>query len=121
MPFGKYVGEDIADLPDSYLTWLVEKGRLYGHLRAAVRREFRNRGFVPHDSEPGDQPPPPSTSAVSGIQVRPAERPLFAIVNAGYRALAIHYHPDRGGDPEAMRRLNLLAESLRRQLRSGHY
>jgi hypothetical protein len=40
IPFGKYEGEEVADLPDDYLLWLAGRD-LYGSLRAAVRRELR--------------------------------------------------------------------------------
>lgn len=41
MPFGKYRGVDVEDLPDHYLAWLLSI-ELRPALRDAVRRE-RNR------------------------------------------------------------------------------
>lgn len=36
MPFGKYRGEKLANVPASYLLWLREKGYLYGPLLGYV-------------------------------------------------------------------------------------
>jgi hypothetical protein len=41
---------------------------------------------------------------------------LLEMVNAGYRALSLRLHPDRGGSHEAMQRLNRLVNKLRRGL-----
>jgi hypothetical protein len=39
-----------------------------------------------------------------------------AVIDAAYRALAKIHHPDRGGDPAAMRRLSAAHEALARRL-----
>jgi hypothetical protein len=41
---------------------------------------------------------------------------MLIVVNSGYKAAAKLYHPDVGGDPQEMTRLNALLESLRTQL-----
>ena len=41
MPFGRYFGVTIEDLPDGYLRWLHTGASLYGDLRAAVDAELR--------------------------------------------------------------------------------
>jgi hypothetical protein len=39
------------------------------------------------------------------------------VAEAAYRALARRHHPDRGGDPDVMRRLNWAIQEIRRQSR----
>jgi hypothetical protein len=36
MPFGKYKGEEIADIPRPYLVWLSENVELFGSLKSEV-------------------------------------------------------------------------------------
>ena len=43
MPFGRHKGVAIEDLPDSYLTWLLEEVALRGRLKTAVEREWEDR------------------------------------------------------------------------------
>jgi hypothetical protein len=96
------------------------------YLRAAVRRELRERGYRPSDFDSSrdngrrerrrhqEEQPPPPPPAGDGIRVAPAERELFVeLVSAGYRSLAQRHHPDHGGDAEKMKQLNSLAETLR--------
>ncbi len=33
MPFGKYKGERLSDVPDSYLLWLYQSGSVSGQLK----------------------------------------------------------------------------------------
>jgi hypothetical protein len=80
MPFGKFKGWALAELPDDYLRWLVSLDDLREPLRSAVVSEWtgRFRG--------------PSTGALVPI---PSEAvPVAdALVTAGYRALALQHHP----------------------------
>jgi hypothetical protein len=43
MPFGKYQGCMVSDLPGPYLQWLADGNKLRGHLRTAVEQEYRRR------------------------------------------------------------------------------
>ena len=53
-------------------------------------------------------------------QVPPDLRNMIdELVTTGYRAMARHYHPDKGGDTRAMQLLNAAAEWLRRRTRGG--
>jgi hypothetical protein len=49
MPWGRHQGTDLADLPKSYLRWLVGLENLDDELREAVRAELQRRGqrFAP--------------------------------------------------------------------------
>jgi hypothetical protein len=98
MPFGKFRGRDLRDVPDSYLEWLIDNLNLDGWLLTAVRRELQSRD----DDEPSRgyrhqetrHPPPPD----------PAD--LRAVVGRWHRQLSMAYHPDRGGSNEMMRVVN---------------
>ena len=101
MPFGKYRGMVLEELPDSYFLWLVTLD-LREPLASAVSREAARRGMR------GSRRP---------------ELPLVdrdvaeELVGAGVRSLARKYHPDAGGRHETMTAVNVAAEWLRRQLR----
>jgi len=36
MPFGKYKGEKLANVPPEYLLWLYDEGKCYGELRTYI-------------------------------------------------------------------------------------
>jgi hypothetical protein len=101
MPFGKYKGTNVAELPDDYLEWLHGLDDLRGRLRRAVDAEWNYRCAT----EPCATAPDLDTE----------DRALLAeLIRAGYRNLAQKYHPDHhGGDADTMRRLNALMARLR--------
>jgi hypothetical protein len=110
MPFGKYSGRPLAEIPTDYLSWLLSV-ELRPWLRDAVASEYKRR-IDEYDREYTPPPPP-----ASGIRIRPEELPLARrLVEAGYRSLARLMHPDKGGDVREMQRLNALAESVRTQI-----
>jgi hypothetical protein len=117
MPFGRFKGVDIQDLPSDYLSWLVENIELRQPLLEAVDHEVKARKRATddqsHHSARERRKILPSTSLrLSSDQVNLVRE----IVEAGYRAVARRCHPDAGGDAHEMVRLNLIAESLRAQL-----
>jgi hypothetical protein len=98
MPWGKYCGWSIAKVPTPYLVWALEETNLDPSFRPAIREEVAWRlGLLRSPA-----PPPPAPMLPPG-GIAPAFR---AMLEAGYRALALQHHPDRGGDAEAMKRLN---------------
>lgn len=54
MPFGKFKGVELGDLPDDYLAWLTTLHDLRDPLRSAVATEW------------GDGPRPPGDFAEAG-------------------------------------------------------
>ena len=46
MPFGKYLGKPIQELPDDYLNWILENLELRRPLRVALETEFERRGEI---------------------------------------------------------------------------
>jgi uncharacterized protein (DUF3820 family) len=94
MPFGRYRGSCLNELPDGYLIWLAENVELREPLLSGVLMEFKERGLT-MDQRPTTANPEPDK------------------VKAAYRELSQRFHPDRiGGDGEAQRALNLFYEKL---------
>jgi hypothetical protein len=88
MPFGKYKGRSLTDIPTGYLNWLLANCDLDHWLQGAVRNELVDRAeYV--------------TEAGETASDLPAHLP--AIVRQWYREMSLRYHPDRGGSNEAMK------------------
>lgn len=105
MPFGRYKGAALADLPDDYLAWLTGLD-LREPLKTGVATERRRRTAPPSRDLPS-MAPEVKTMALE-------------LVTVGYRRLAQTYHPDHdGGSNQTMTALNLAMEGLREWLRSG--
>lgn len=87
MPFGKFKGLQVSDLPDWYLSWLWQRV----DLREPLRSEVLN--------------------SLVGATDR---RTLITLdrVKSAYRSLALKWHPDRGGSNQAMAALNEFYEKL---------
>lgn len=100
MPFGKYEGARIAELPDGYLEWLAEQPWLRDPLRRRVAAELRAR----------ETPPAPPTTSTPPADIA---ADVADIVRTGFRRLAHARHPDHGGDTAAMAALNRAADWLR--------
>lgn len=121
MPFGKHAGVDVCDLPDAYLWWLFLQPKFYGAdpleleaLRVAVEAEHAHRFGWRRDDD--DERARRARASVYAPRPRvPAElRPVAErIVAAGYRALALEAHPDRGGDTSTMQAVNAAVAALR--------
>jgi hypothetical protein len=98
LPFGRYRGWRLADIPDEYLSRLLDWD-LKDPLRSAVYHEVDVRfGGAPREPE---QPAAASRLALRPDQVALAQR----VWDAGYRALALRAHSDAGGSPAEMRRV----------------
>src|SRR5262245_56536135 len=103
MPFGKFKGVLLVDLPDEYLRWLRTLNDLREPLRAGVEAEWE-----PRFAEP----------TIAGDPLPDDVKPMaLEIVTAGYRQMARDHHPDRGGETRVMQLINAAADWLRRQVR----
>jgi hypothetical protein len=100
MPFGRYRGELLKNLPFTYLEWLMSLDDLRQPLRSHLEEEYRRREFS-QKAEPVIDP-----------------RIVDELVGAGLRSLSKKYHPDMGGDHNRMISLNCTADWLRRQARA---
>ena len=94
MPSGKHRGRELEELPDTYLLWLAENVELREPLLSGVWSEFKQQGI-----EIGERP-----TTAGGLN--PDK------VKAVYRELSLEFHPDRGGNTEAMKAINLFYEKL---------
>jgi Putative quorum-sensing-regulated virulence factor len=99
MPFGKYKGELVCEIPDEYVEWLHSLDDLREPLRSAIRQEWQLR-FEVDDRTTAD-----------------TRRMAEAIIATGYRALALEHHPDRGGATATMQAVNAAASWLRQAVR----
>ena len=91
LTFGKYAGLDLQQVPVDYLEWLLESMRL---TVTEIDSELERRRLAEEANQSW----------------------LEKVVSAGYRSLAKEHHPDRGGDPEAMKDLNAAVAKLRGML-----
>ena len=83
VPFGRYKGLRLCDVPDDYLEWLSTVAK--PPLRAAVDAELARRDAYLCL---------PAPDVVDAAE---------AIVQRGFRVVALDVHPDHGGDAELMR------------------
>ncbi len=116
MPFGKFRGFEMADLPDDYLDWLITID-LRDRLRDAVMDERARRRWSSSRRDPWREAWDESFTRSCAIEIAPEDVQLVCqIVTEGYRSIAKKSHPDVGGDVRTMQRLNAVTESLRRQI-----
>lgn len=86
MPFGKHRGKRLAEVPTSYLSWMLDNVDFHNDdFREAVENEYESR----YRSHRQNSPPPPPTNGKAADTSR--------IVDAVKRRVILRYHPDRGG------------------------
>lgn len=103
MPFGKFRGWTLDQIPDEYLGWVVANIDLREPLRSSVLKELHRR-----------EPP-------AELSRRPCPDPQLAeeLIGAGRRVLAKQTHPDAGGTHEAFLRLETVKTWLQHVIGSG--
>jgi hypothetical protein len=100
MPWGKHRGELLTDIDTSYLGWVADGATATRPwLRAAVRAELARRSAAPPQAS--TYPPP--------VDVR-------GILKRWHHEMVMRYHPDRGGDGNAMAAINHAHDRLRELL-----
>lgn len=103
MPWGKFRGEDLGNIPTSYLVWVFESCDLDFDLSEAIRFEFADRLGLDIPVAPSPSPPLAHCDQCALIA---REWPAL------YSRLAKQVHPDRGGSHEAMLLANQINELL---------
>ena len=102
MPFGKYAGMPLTELPDQYVAWLLNLGTdLREPLRQFVIDENMRRERVRHAER--------ARALVTADVVAAAHE----IIKQGVRALMRQHHPDAGGSVDRMAAVNNAADVLR--------
>ena len=105
MPFGKYAGALLTDLPDQYLAWLqTPPVVLREPLKSFVADEAARRERLRDAQRAADLVTPDVIDAANEI------------IKHGVRALTRTRHPDAGGSVDAMAAVNNAAELLRAML-----
>jgi hypothetical protein len=99
MPFGRYRGRSLEEVPEDYLLWLRSID-LSDWLRDAVEDEMALRGAGRFQEQP----------------CRPPAADWSGVIARWYRQLALDFHPDRGGSHEAMKVVNEAYNRLRKLL-----
>ena len=88
LKFGKYKDYDLQQVPDDYLGWIIEtQKKTLDEYQVEQRRRL----------------------ALQDARLSWAER----LVQAGFRALAMQYHPDHGGNGESMQQVIAAQEQLK--------
>jgi DnaJ-class molecular chaperone len=81
-------------------------------LNPSTRLRHRCPRAYQRQAPPTSPPPPQVHSPYSVLYVSP-DAPQ-EVIQAAYRALANLYHPDRGGNPEKMKALNIAFQEISR-------
>lgn len=102
MPFGRYRGTPLEDLPDSYVDWLLAEANLRPRLRTELEDE-RSRRWEKKTT--ADQ-------LASILSTCPSPHLVSEIVAAGYRSVSKRAHPDAGGSHDEMIKLTRTREWL---------
>jgi len=109
MPFGKYEGYALEELPDDYFDWLAKLDNLRPPLKQKIAAEAERRERV-RDAER-------TARLATPLVINTAEE----IIKQGVRVLLRSCHPDAGGTPDAMAAVNNAADLLRGFLRWHRY
>src|SRR5262245_6045280 len=126
MPFGKYKGYDLRDIPLDYLDWLLNKD-LYGRLHEEVERERDERHARQERErqqrerqerqargeyawEDGGAP----SSRCSQTRPCPNAALVSEVLTAGRKVLARKYHPDPGRTQQGFLQLTAVMDWLAR-------
>ena len=97
MSFGKYKGWPLDQVPKEYLFWALDNCKT---LSPFLRQEIEN------------------TLRDEGTDMQPAAQ-LHGILRQWHREMVMKFHPDRGGNVEAMKAINIGVERLRELAAQG--
>ncbi len=108
MPFGKYEGHEVDDLPLGYLNWLVDNivfndAELEDEVWAVIESRHVHRDERLRREREAAQ-------IVRVTQSCPSPGLWAEVVKAGMRSIQKKYHPDLGGDHDDMIQVNAIRE-----------
>lgn len=109
LKFGKFKGQDVYDIPLSYLKWLIENVPLFPSLRYEVIQRLNDESIEYEPLEPKVDYST-GTTARRPHSTTPMQQ---EIIKAGFRECVKRYHPDMGGTNEEMRLLNEANDALK--------
>lgn len=101
MPFGKYKGQPVSQIPESYLSWVLQNCT---NLESKLRQEIE--WYLNLKTYDRKQPSPSAD--------------LPGVITQWHRQLAADFHPDRGGSVEAMQAINEAYDRLKKVLGIRH-
>ena len=120
LPFGRYRGRDIRNVPCDYLEWFLEN---VDSCSPALRRAIRELlDAAEHDADPGwtDDRSAWTPEGGTGTATRAdvgTDR-LIAIIESWRRRMAMQHHPDRVAAAEVMKAINVAADDLIKALKA---
>lgn len=94
MPFGKFKGVFLSDLPSTYIVYALESFDLPFELNEELKNILVNRFYIFNDAE--------AENSVDN-----------SVLSKIYKELAKKYHPDAGGSHDAMIAINEFYELLK--------
>lgn len=121
MPFGKYKGGDLEDIPDDYLLWVLDNCELRSPTLRRAIHERLGLDWEPNDEGEGPTvgrgrtaapPPPPQPPPSGGAPVAAVRAAVLDAVRQWHRRAALAHHPDRGGSVAVMQAINAAADDL---------
>ncbi len=105
--FGKYKGQMIANVPASYLHWLVRNAWNLTYAEKATLEAYLGVGQYSPDSATAERAGKVGDDLLADVK---------DAVSRCRRALAGKFHPDRGGSTEAMQWINDAMDTLTTEL-----
>ena len=108
MPFGKWKGHTLNDIPEEYLIWVLDNVEtLSPFLRDEIERHLRGE-----DDEYARGYSEGFRAGRAGRESMPRLDHVKQAVQRWHRETSLRFHPDRGGDARIMRVVNELRDSV---------
>lgn len=108
MPFGKYRGLPLSEVPPDYLAWLYWSSDIDGALRWEVEEAL----LAHFPARPTYSEAQRMADFARLKAVDETRRQVGEALKSAYRDLSKKYHPDRGGSNQVMAGINALYERL---------
>jgi hypothetical protein len=119
MPFGRYKGQPLSEIPESYLLWVWHEAEASKPwLKAAVMAELERRERTGRGADDwGGHAGRTEGHGTGRGPVHPPLAELRGVLTRWYREMAMRFHPDRTLDGgEAMKAINFAHERLQELL-----